>query len=118
MAQVAFGAHSRAYRLYDVELPYRVPGFGVGVAISKFKQIGVWDKFPHALKDKAKAAKGSWTGLKITQKDLDSIPDDAWETIAAELGVGWRYATASSGCGRAPAAAHGFEAAAAAASAP
>jgi hypothetical protein len=107
MPHVVFGAHSRAYRLYDVKLPYRVPGFGVGVAITKFKQIGVWDKLPHALKDKAKEAKGSWTGLKITQKDLDSIPDDAWQTIAVELGVGWRYATASSGGGRELAAAHG-----------
>jgi hypothetical protein len=71
-----------AYRLYDVELPYRVPCFGVGIAISKFKQIGVWHKLPHALKEKAKDAKGSWSGLKITQKDLDSIPDDVWETIA------------------------------------
>jgi hypothetical protein len=35
-----------AYRLYDVELPYRVPCFGVGIAISKFKQIGVWRKLP------------------------------------------------------------------------
>ena len=83
------------YRLYDVELPYRVPCFGVGIAISKFKQIGVWHKLPQALKEKAKDAKGSWSGLKITQKDLDSIPDDAWETIAVELGVGWRYATAA-----------------------
>jgi tellurite resistance-related uncharacterized protein len=83
------------YRLYDVELPYRVPCFGVGIAISKFKQIGVWHKLPQALKEKTKDAKGSWSGLKITQKDLDSIPDDAWETIAVELGVGWRYATAA-----------------------
>jgi len=84
-----------AYRLYDVELPYRVPCFGVGIAIGKFKQIGVWHKLPHALKEKAKDAKGSWSGLKITQKDLDSIPYDAWQTIAVELGVGWKYATAA-----------------------
>ena len=67
------------------------------MGISKFKQIGVWDKFPQALKDKARAAKGSWAGLKITQKDLDSIPDDAWEKTAVVLGVKWRYATATRG---------------------
>jgi hypothetical protein len=89
MARVASGAHSRAYRLYDAEFPYPAPGFGAEFAISKFKQIGVWDKLPHAIKDKAKAAKGSWTDLKITQKDVDSIPNDAWETIAVELGLGW-----------------------------
>jgi hypothetical protein len=84
-----------AYRLYDVELPYRVPCFGVGIAINKFKQIGVWHKLPYELKEKARDAKGSWSGLKITQKDLDSIADDAWETIAVELDIGWRYATAA-----------------------
>ena len=89
MARVASGAHSRAYRLYDAEFPCPAPGFGAEFAISKFKQIGVWDKLPHAVKDKAKAAKGSWTDLKITQKDVDSIPNDAWETIAVELGLGW-----------------------------
>ena len=78
----------------------------MGIAISKFKQIGVWDKFPCALKDKAKEAKGTWIGsLKITQKDLDSIPDDAWKTIAVEFGVGWSYAAASNERGREPAAA-------------
>src|SRR5262249_36663168 len=107
MPDVAFGAHSRAYRLYDVELPYHIPGLGVGFAISRFKQIGIWDKLPHPIRVRAKAAKGSWSGFKITQKDLDSIPDDAWETIAAKLGIGWRYASASSGCGRDAVAAHG-----------
>jgi hypothetical protein len=75
-------------------------GFWWGWALSKFKQIGVWDKFPQALKDKARAAKGRWAGLKITQRDLDSIPDDAWEKTAVVLGVKWKYATASRGCGR------------------
>jgi hypothetical protein len=96
-----------AYRLYDVELPYRVPCFGVGIAISKFKQMGVWHKLPHALKTKANEAKASWSGLKITQKDLDSIPDDAWETIAVGLGVGWSYANAAIEHDLEPAAAHG-----------
>src|SRR5262245_42065482 len=84
-----------AYRLYDLALPYRIPFFGVGIAISKFKQIGVWHKLPHTLKEKAKEAKGTWSGLKITQRDLDSVPDDAWETIAVELGIRWKYATAA-----------------------
>ena len=92
VAQVAI-ADSEVYRFYDVDLPYHVSGFVVGIAISKFKQIGVWDKFPHALKHKAKAAKGSWSGLKITQTDLDSIPDEAWEEVAKAMGLKWKYAT-------------------------
>jgi hypothetical protein len=62
-----------------------------GFAISKLKRIGVWEKMPPALKHKAKEARGAWTGcLKLTQKD--SVSDDAWETIAKELSVPWRYA--------------------------
>jgi hypothetical protein len=79
-------------RVYDLDLPYRVPGFGVGFAISKFKEVGVWQKLPLALKEKAREAKGSWGCLKLTQKDLDSVPDDAWKVIANHFGVKWRYA--------------------------
>jgi hypothetical protein len=98
-----FEPQGRVYRVYDLELPYRIPGFGVGFAIRKFKEIGVWDRLPAALKSKARDAKGSWSGLKLTRKDLDSVPDDAWRTIAAEFGVRWRYAPASSTCARDPA---------------
>jgi hypothetical protein len=104
---VVFETRSRAYRIYELELPYRVPGFGVGFAISKFKQIGVWERIPAPLRTKAKEAKGSWSGLKLTQKDLDSIPDDAWRTIAVEFGVRWRYAGAPSACPGDAAAAYG-----------
>ena len=41
----------------------------MGFAISKFKQIGVWSKLPPALRAKAKDARGTWSGLKLTQKD-------------------------------------------------
>ena len=79
------------------------PNFSAGFAISKFKQIGVWSKLPPALRAKAKDARGTWGGgLKLTQKDLDSVPDDAWETIAKALSVRWRYATEPSECAREP----------------
>ena len=92
MSHVTFATYSR-YRLYDLELPHRIPGFAVGFAISKFKQLGVWSKLPPALRAKAKDARGTWGGgLKLTQKDLDSVSDAAWEIIATELSVRWRYA--------------------------
>jgi len=106
MPYVACESQSRTHRIYDLDLPYRIPGFGVGFAISKFKQIGVWDKLPAALRNKAREAKGSWSGLKLTQKDLDSVPDDVWRAIAAAFGVRWRYA-ASSTRAHDPAAAYG-----------
>jgi hypothetical protein len=105
MPHIPFETQSCVYRVYDLELPYRIPGFGVGFAIRKFKQIGVWDKLPAALRNKACEAKGSWSGLKLTRKDLDSVPDDAWRMIATEFGVRWRDAAASSACARDPAAA-------------
>jgi hypothetical protein len=37
MSHVTPAAHTR-YRLYDLDLPLRIPGFAVGFAISKFKQ--------------------------------------------------------------------------------
>jgi hypothetical protein len=93
MSPGVFETQSQKYRVYDLDLPHRIPGFAVGLAIRKFKQIGVWGKLPVTLKSKAREARESWTGLKLSQKDLDSIPDDAWQTIAEELSVGWRYAT-------------------------
>ena len=99
MAYITSEAPGRAYRLYDLDLPYRVPGFSIGFAISNLKQIGVWESLPRGLRDKAQAAKASWSALKLTQKDLDSIPDDAWQTIARTLGVRWRYADGPAGAG-------------------
>jgi hypothetical protein len=108
MSHVIFAAAHSRYRLYDLDLPLRIPGFAVGFAISKFMQIGVWEKMPPALKHKAKEARGTWTGcLKLTQKDLDSVPDDAWETIAKELSVRWRYAAKPAERACDPAVAHG-----------
>ena len=42
-----------------------------GRAISKFKKIGVWRKLPPALRAKARDARGTWSGMKLTQRDLD-----------------------------------------------
>ena len=107
MSHVTFAAHSR-YRIYDLELPHRIPGFAVGFAITKFKQLGVWSELPPALRAKAKDARGAWGGcLKLTQKDLDSVPDDAWETIAKALSVGWRFPAETRECAREPALALG-----------
>src|SRR5262245_46428973 len=93
MSPGVFETQSQKYRIYDLHLPHRIPGFAVSFAISKFKQIGVWGKLPVTLKSKAREARGSWTGLKLNQRDLDSIPDDAWQMIAEQLSVRWRYTT-------------------------
>ena len=91
MSHVTSAANSR-YRVYDLDLPLHIPCFGVGFAISKFKKIGVWRKLPPALRAKARDARGTWSGMKLTQRDLDSVSDDVWEIIATEWSVHWTYA--------------------------
>jgi hypothetical protein len=85
---VILASGSSAGRTYSIDCLTHVPGFGAVFGIIKLKQIGVWDKLPQALRRKIKEAKGTWGGLKITKKDLDSIPDDVWMTIASELRLG------------------------------
>src|SRR5262245_42425470 len=101
MSQVTFAGHNR-YRVYNLDLPYHIPCFGVGFAISKFKQIGAWKKLPPAVRAKAKDARSTWSGLKLTQRDLDSVSDDVWEIIATEFNVRWRYAAKSGESGAEP----------------
>jgi hypothetical protein len=106
MSHMTFAAHSR-YRVYNLDLPLRIRGFGVGFMISKFKQIGVWSKLPPALRAKAKDARGTWSGLELTQRDLDSLSDDVWEIIATEFSVRWRSAAKAVESGAEPVAALG-----------
>ena len=60
--------------------------------VRKFKKIGVWRKLPPALRAKARDARGTWSGMKLTQRDLDSVSDDVWEIVATEWSVHWTYA--------------------------
>ena len=87
--KVAPGFLSR-YRVYDLDLPLRIPGFGVGFAISKFKQIGVWSKLPPALRAKAKDARGTWSGMKLTQRI--SIRFRTMSGKSSPRILRWRYA--------------------------
>ena len=70
-------------RVYSFDLPVHIPFLAIGFVKQKFKKIGVWDNMPVHIKRKTKAA--GWGGLTITKKDLDSLPDDVWLTMAREL---------------------------------
>ena len=85
MSDIALAPGSSGCRTYTFDLPYHVPGFGIGFAISRLKRMGVWEKLPQPLRQKTKTARGSWSGVKITKRDLDAIPDDVWAKIASEL---------------------------------
>jgi hypothetical protein len=79
----------RGKRVYHFGMPFHVPGIWMGIAVTKLKQLGVWDKLPDTLRQRAKVAKASWSGLAITERDLDAIPDHDWEEIAARLNLKW-----------------------------
>ena len=84
-----------AGRIYSFDVPVKVPFFAIGLAISKFKQIGVWENMPAPIKKKTKKARASWSGVTITKQDLDSLPDDIWLTMAREFRLEWRPAEAA-----------------------
>jgi hypothetical protein len=74
-------------RIYSFDLPVHIPFFAIASVKRKFKQIGVWDGMPAHIKQKTKAA--GWGGLMITKKDLDSLSDDVWSTMARALRLEW-----------------------------
>jgi hypothetical protein len=95
MSDTTFESGHSACRSYAFELPYRIPIYGVGFAVSKLKQIEVWEQLPRALRVKIKSAKESWSSLKITKSDLDAIPDEVWHVIATEFDLEWTSAKAA-----------------------
>jgi hypothetical protein len=89
MTDITFSPCSEGKRIYHFAMPFHVPGIWIGMAVAKLKQLGVWEKLPQGLRQKTKSAKASWSGLAITEKDLDAIPDEDWEVIAARLNLKW-----------------------------
>jgi hypothetical protein len=91
MTDVTLAHRSRARRIYNFPLPARAPGFVLGMAIKRAKSLGLWDKLPDPLRRKISKAKGTWSGCALTRDDLDSISDDLWEKMAAEMRLDWEY---------------------------
>jgi hypothetical protein len=95
MSDTTFAPRPVACRSYAFELPYRIPVLGVGFAISKLKEIGVWEQLPRSLRVKIKSARESWSSLKVTKSDLDTIPDEVWHVIAVEFELEWTVSEAA-----------------------
>src|SRR5258708_6218807 len=90
MSDLAPAPLSSTRPVYAFDLPHHIPFFAIGMLIRKFKQIGIWDRMPQPIKQKTKAAKSSWSGVTITKKDVDSLPDDVWLKMAREFRLEWR----------------------------
>lgn len=95
MTEITFAVSTGTSRAYSFELPHKIPVLGVGFAMSKLKEIGVWEGLPRTLRVKIKSARESWSCLKITKSDLDTIPDEVWQRIASEFNLKWRPAQAA-----------------------
>jgi hypothetical protein len=89
MTDVAILPPNPSKRVYHFDVPFHIPGLWIGAAIAKYKQLGIWERLPEYVRRKARAAKGTWSGLRITRKDLDAIPDHDWEIIARRLKLKW-----------------------------
>ena len=54
----AFAFAAKAGESITFERRATYPAYGVGVAVAKAKQLGVWEKLPHGLRQKIKSARG------------------------------------------------------------
>lgn len=76
-------------RTYNFELPYEISSFYVTFGINKLKSEGTFDKLPAVLQAKLQHASENWEAVLVTKTELDSIDDDVWKILAAELGLDW-----------------------------
>jgi hypothetical protein len=76
-------------RKYEIELPYHIPSMFIDSAVTKLADHHEWKDIPQPLREKILEAEKGWSGVDLTQEDLDSIPTAVWSLIAAELGVQW-----------------------------
>lgn len=70
-------------REYPFELPQQLSGFITSFIPGELQQAGIWDKIPTELQEKI--ANSGWTGIEITQEDLDPIDDETWESMLVLL---------------------------------
>ncbi len=68
-------------------LPYEVPGIAKGMMVDQIKKAGVWDDLPKPLQERITREAATWSPLKVTKEDLDSVPDKAWRKVAPMLGL-------------------------------
>ena len=82
-------SRSDCQRIYKFRQPLYIPFFAIGATRNKMKRAGVWEKLPHSIRHKARAAQDGWRTMVITRKDLDAIPDDVWARLAAAFDLEW-----------------------------
>lgn len=76
-------------RIYNFELPYEIPSLYVHFGLQRFKNEGLFDRMPLHLRTKIETAAAAWEPFVITKETCDSIDDDIWKKIAAELNLDW-----------------------------
>lgn len=69
----------------QLDLPYHIAAWKVGLAIQEILRAGMWSKLPRSIALKINDAYSNGRDLTVTKADLDSLPEDAWEYLRSRL---------------------------------
>ena len=70
-------------RRYDFDVPVVIGNFKAAFVPGYLKNDGLWDHIPKHIQDKF--LNMGWSDVTITKEDLDSIDDQTWKKIKAEI---------------------------------
>jgi hypothetical protein len=74
-------------RIYDFSLPYDVGHLGMGILRSRLMGNPNYNQIPQEVRYKIEHS-GS---TKITEEDLNALPDHVWEEIARNANLAWHF---------------------------
>jgi hypothetical protein len=69
-----------------LQLPYTLPAWKVSIAVRMIVDANMWKRLSYELATKINDAVTGRHDLVVTQADLDSLPDDAWEYLKSKIG--------------------------------
>lgn len=72
-------------RTYRIELPYTIPSWMLGFAITRINRANLWTSLSHDLATKVNHAAKNGTDLIVTKDDLDALSDETWAALDALL---------------------------------
>ncbi len=72
-------------RTYRIALPYTIPSWMVGLAITRINGANLWTSLSQDLAAKVNDAAKNRTALILTRDDLDALSDKTWAAIDAML---------------------------------
>ena len=77
-------------RIYYFDVPINVPGWKIGLGREQIENYPGYSDAPEDLRQRIAETTFSST-LEITEDDLNRLPDELWERMAADLQLDWAY---------------------------